>query len=121
MADYFFQVDFRIWLIALRAFEGNKLMHILVYLPFYLLFYLAFGLLTTLYRETRKRKIGDVAISLIMSIPLILMVVGTYGTFFATTYIGQKVAHATKNIYLASIASALLITIMQVTNTLTVL
>lgn len=152
MADYFFQVDFRIWLIALRAFEGNKLMHILVYLPFYLLFYLAFGLLTTLYRETRKRKIGDVAISLIMSIPLILMVIGTYGTFFttgylpheflgmtsdggilgiwlfvtsfyifATTYIGQKVAHATKNIYLASIASALLITIMQVTNTLTVL
>lgn len=152
LADYFFQVDFRLWLFALRAFEGNKLMHILLHFPFFLIFYMGFGLLIGLFRETRKKELSSIVASLLMSLPLILLVVFTYGTFFSTgylphefvgfgsdggilgiwlfvtsvnilvtSYINQKVYIATKNIYLASIASALLITIMEVTNTLTVL
>ena len=41
LADYFFKTDFRIWVLAVKAFTPDKLLIALKYLPFFLLFYVA--------------------------------------------------------------------------------
>lgn len=40
-SDYFFKTDFRIWVIAVKAFTPDKLLVALKYLPFLLLFFIA--------------------------------------------------------------------------------
>ena len=38
-ADYFFQSDFRLWVLAAKVFESDKVMIALRYLPFFLIYY----------------------------------------------------------------------------------
>ncbi len=40
LSDYLFKVDFRLWVIPLKAFTPDKFRIILMYLPFFLVFYL---------------------------------------------------------------------------------
>ncbi|MDN6735758.1 MAG: acetylxylan esterase [Staphylococcus equorum] len=40
-SNYFFKTDFRIWVVAVKAFTPNKLLIALKYLPFFLLFFIA--------------------------------------------------------------------------------
>ena len=40
VADFFFDVDFRFWLIAMRTFNANKTLYWLAYVPAFIVFYL---------------------------------------------------------------------------------
>lgn len=40
IADYFFKTDFRIWVLAVKAFGADKILIALKYLPLFLLFYI---------------------------------------------------------------------------------
>lgn len=40
-ADYFFKTDFRLWVITMKAFEADKVLIGLRYLPMFLFFYVA--------------------------------------------------------------------------------
>ena len=45
VADFFFNVDFRFWLIAMRTFNSNKFLYWLAYVPAFIIFYLVNSLM----------------------------------------------------------------------------
>ena len=152
LADYFLLVDFRFWLVTIRAFEWHKLPHLITYLPFFLVFYLAFAGYSKLMADRLLIGKSDLIQALVLSAPLLILIVAVYLVFFITGYLPQelvgmptaggilaiwlipssfnmlvanlifrKLDRATGNPVLAGTALALLVTTINVTNTLTVL
>ena len=145
-ADFFFLTDFRIWVLTLKAFEADKVILALKYLPFFLLFYVVNSVSVNCFNFNTIGKKFNVYI---LSIANILGAVGfiaiQYGTFYSTGLLkwyateGQRISgiwlypalvylfvtpilsrtvfKKTKNPYLFAIISAILITIMGVANT----
>ena len=148
MLDYFLKTDFRFWTMAVKAFEVDKLWIALLYLPFFLLFFVAnsvainsFNRFTLAGKEWLNTLVSTVANSLAVAI----LVVAQYLTFASTGYtidgfggifsiwlfpvivilavaavISRKLYRATNNPYIAGFIMATVVTIMSVSNTLTV-
>lgn len=144
--DYFFLTDYRIWVLTLKAFEPDKVVLALKYLPFFLLYYIVNSVSVNCFNYNN---IGGKWNILLVSAMNILGPVGyiavQYGTFFATDYLkwyaseGQRISgiwlypvlvylfvtpilsrfvyKRTKNPYLFAIISAIIITLMAVANT----
>jgi len=145
-ADFFFLTDFRIWVLTLKAFEADKVILALKYLPFFLLFYVVNSVSVNCFNFNTIGKKFNIYI---LSVANILGAVGfiaiQYGTFYSTGLLkwyateGQRISgiwlypalvylfvtpilsrfvfKKTKNPYLFAIISAILITIMGVANT----
>jgi hypothetical protein len=133
---------------AVKAFEVDKLWIALLYLPFFLLFFVAnsvainsFNRFTLAGKEWLNTLVSTVANSLAVAI----LVVAQYLTFASTGYtidgfggifsiwlfpvivilavaavISRKLYRATNNPYIAGFIMATVVTIMSVSNTLTV-
>jgi len=148
ITDYFFKTDFRFWVVAVKAFEPDKLWIALLYFPFFLIYFVASSIATNAFNRftIRGKEWGNTAaIALFTALAAIVLVVVQYTTFFitglpvdgfggifsiwlfpvilillVTVVISRKLYRATGNPYIAGFISAAVVTIISVTNTLTV-
>jgi hypothetical protein len=149
LADYFFKVDFRIWVIAFKAFTPDKLGITLVYLPFFLVYYIINSIAINSFNFVKlggKDWMNIVVLAIFNSLGILIWDIIQYGTFFGTgemffttggggitgiwlfpiivilplaAVISRKLYKATGNPYIAGIIMATMVTIMSCTNTLT--
>lgn len=148
VADYFFKTDFRIWVLAVKAFTPDKIAISLKYLPFFLVFYVANSVAINgfNYISIGKKEWMNIAVLAVFNvIGVAIIVVLQYIKFFTTgqvfftnvstiveiwlypiivilpvaAIISRKIYRATKNPYLAGIINAIVITVITCTNTLT--
>jgi dienelactone hydrolase len=150
IVDYFFTTDFRLWVLAIRAFEPDKLLIALPYLPFFLLYFVVnsillngFSRITLAGREWLNTAVLAVANALG---PIIIIVI-QYVTFFSTglpvgglgpfsamyviwlfpvvvilaaaAVISRKIYRSTGNPWLAGFINAAVVTLIAVSNSLT--
>ncbi|MCA1011501.1 alpha/beta hydrolase family protein [Halobacillus halophilus] len=148
IADYFFTTDYRIWVIAIKAFSPDKLLIALKYLPFYLLFYVANSIAVNSFNYVvngKREWINTALMALFNGIGPLVIVVIQYVHFFIegdvyftnlssiigiwlfpiiiiiplAAIITRKIYRVTRNPYLGGIIYAIIVTVMLVTNTLT--
>jgi pimeloyl-ACP methyl ester carboxylesterase len=147
-ADYFFDSDFRFWVLAVKAFDSSMLGIAALYLPFFLVYFLANSVAINGFNRftIRGKEWANTAIlALFNSLAPIVLVVAQYVTFFATgelipgfggiysiwlfpvivilaaaAVISRKIYRATGNPYIGGFINAAVVTVISVTNTLTV-
>lgn len=149
-ADYFFKTDFRIWVITLKAFEPDKVIIGLKYLPFFLVFYIVNSVSTNCFNyNTVGGKYNNLILSFFNELGALIFIAIQYITFvatgalkwysaeswrisgiwlypacvylFITPFITRYIYKKTNNPYLAAIFNAIIITMMAVANTTTIL
>ena len=149
--QYFFKADFRIWILAIKAFEADKVMISLRYLPFFLVFYVAHSVSMNCfnYNTIGKEKGNTLILSIANSMSSIILVAAQYICFYATSRQllglseGERIAAIwlipvafilfgaalmsrivylkTRNPYIAGLISAILVTVISCSNTFTTL
>lgn len=146
--DYFFTTDFRLWVLAVKAFEADKLWIALLYVPFFLVYFFANSVaINGFNRFTLRGKewLNTLVLALANSIAPIVLVIAQYTTFFITgetipgfggifsiwlfpvivilavsAVISRKIYRATNNPYIGGFINAAVVTLISVSNTLTV-
>lgn len=150
IADYFFKTDFRMWLLTLKAFDADKVLIGLRFLPFFLIFYVVNSISCNCYNyNTVGKKFNTAIFALFNAGGAIVYCLIQYVTYFSTglakwydsegqmisgiwtycpivflfvtPFITRSVYKKTKNPYLAAIVIAIIITMMSVANTTTML
>lgn len=145
VADYFFYADFRIWTLALKAFEAP----ILKYLPYGLLFitfYVASSVSTNCFNYNNiGGKFNGILVGVMTTLPALILPWIQYITYYSTgamkwagsamhilwlfpivlilfgsTIINRVLYKVTKNPYIAGIINAAIVTLLTITNTCTV-
>lgn len=147
IVDYFFKTDFRLWVIALKAFGPDKIGIAWLYLPLFLLYFVANSIaLNSFSRFTIKGKewINTAVLALFNALGPIVLVIAQYTNFFTTGFtiegfggiysiwlfpvvvilavaavVSRKIYRATNNPYIAGFIMASVVTMMSVSNTLT--
>lgn len=143
-ADYFFYADFRIWTLAIKAFEAP----ILKYLPYGVLFILYYVFSSVATNSFNYNQIGGkfngIICAVFAAFPAIILPIIQYTTYTstgimkwtadamhilwlfpiiiilaATTLISRAIYKSTKNPYLAGIINAIMVTLLTITNTCT--
>ena len=87
VADYFFKTDFRLWVIALKAFTPNKIAIALIYLPFFLVYYIANSIAINSFNYVRigkKEWFNTAIMALTNGLAPIVLVIIQYAVFFDT-------------------------------------
>lgn len=87
ISDYLFKVDFRIWVIAFKAFTPDKFAQIMTYLPFIGFFYVIHSIAVNSYNYVKmgKKEWINVAVLALSTVGgALFIVVVQYATFFAT-------------------------------------
>lgn len=146
--DYFFKTDFRLWVIAVKAFGADKLWIALLYVPFFLFFYTINSIAINSFNRFTffgKEWLNTALLALTNSLALIVLAIAQYSTFAVTgelipgfagimsiwlfpvifflivaAVISRKIYRATNNPYIGGFINAVVVTIIAVTNTLTV-
>ncbi len=146
--DWLFKTDFRLWVVAVKAFEADKLWMVLLYIPFFLLYFVANSVAINAFNRftIRGKEWGNTAVlALFNALAPIILVAAQYTHFFitgdvipgfggifsiwlfpvililiVTAVISRKLYRATNNPYIAGFINAAVVTIISVTNTLTV-
>lgn len=149
IADYFFNVDFRIWVLALKAFGPEKILVALFpYLPLFLVYYVANSVAVNAfdYNTVGKSERGNLAIlAAFNAVPVVVLLLMQYIHFFITgqllfasnmyivwlfpmlvilpvaAVISRKIYRLTANPYLGGFINAMLVTMISCSNTLTFL
>jgi dienelactone hydrolase len=85
-ADWLFKVDFRYWVIPVKAFTSDKLGIIAMYLPFFLAFYVLHSIAVNSfnYYQQGKEWINVALLALFTTLGALVYVILQYTTFFAT-------------------------------------
>jgi len=85
LADYFYQVDFRIWSFDLRVFSASKIWVAVKYLPFYLAFFVVNGIMTrgNTFANWSERKQTWMSVLLNMATPAVFLVVSFLPVLFS--------------------------------------
>jgi hypothetical protein len=148
MLDYFFKTDFRFWTMAVKAFEADKLWIALLYVPFFLVFFIANSVAINAFNRftlVGKEWANTLVLTIGKSLAVLVLVVAQYTNFASTGYtidgfggifsiwlflvvvilavaavVSRKLYRATSNPYIAGFIVATVVTIMSVSNTLTV-
>lgn len=149
-ADYFFKTDFRMWVLTLKAFDADKVLIGLRFLPFYLFFYIINSISCNCFNyNTVGGKFNTLIFGLFNAGGAIVYCLIQYLTYFGTglakwygsegqmisgiwtycpifflivtPFITRAIYKKTKNPYLAAIVIAIIITMMGVANTTTML
>ena len=148
LVDYFFKTDFRIWVLAVKAFTPDKVWIAVLYLPLFLVYYVANSVaINSFNRFTIRKKewVNTAILALFNALPVLVLVIAQYWTFFVTgdlipgfagifgiwlfpvivilaaaAVISRKIYRATNNPYLGGFIIASVVTVISVTNTLTV-
>jgi pimeloyl-ACP methyl ester carboxylesterase len=140
--------DFRFWVIAVKDFGADKLWIALLYVPFFLVYFVANSVAINVFNRFTfrgKEWLNTATLALVNALAPIVLVVAQYGTFFvsgytitgfsgissiwlfpvivilaATAVLSRKLYRVTGNPYIGGFISALVVTLVSVTNTLTV-
>jgi pimeloyl-ACP methyl ester carboxylesterase len=148
LLDYFLKTDFRLWTMAVKAFEADKLWIALLYVPFFLFYFVANSVAVNSFNRFSlrgKEWLNTLVLALMASSAVIVLVVAQYVNFAISGYtidgfggifsiwlfpvivilavavvISRKLYRATQNPYIAGFIMASVVTIMSVSNTLTV-
>ena len=146
--DYFFKTDFRFWTIAVKAFEVDKLWIALLYVPFFLVYFMANSVAVNAFNRftlAGKEWGNTLVLTVANSLAAVVLVIAQYTTFASTGYtidgfsgifsiwlfpvivilavaavVSRKLYRATTNPYIGGFIMATVVTIMSVSNTLTV-
>ena len=149
IVDYIFKTDFRWWVVAVKAFDSDMLPLVFLYLPFFLIYYVANSISInsfSRYALFGRDWINTAVLALANSFAPIVLVIVQYATFastgelvpgfggifsiwlipviailFVAAVISRKIYMATGNPYIGGVINALLVTVISVTNTLTVI
>jgi dienelactone hydrolase len=150
IVDYFFTTDFRLWVLAIRAFEPDKLLIALPYLPFFLLYFVVNSILINGFNRVTlagKEWLNTAVLAVANALGPIILIVIQYTTFVATglpvsglgpfsamyviwlfpvvvilaaaAIISRKIYRATGNPWLAGFINAGVVTLIAVSNSLT--
>lgn len=148
LVDYFFQTDFRIWVLTIKAFDADKIGIALRYLPFFLLFYLPNSIAINVFNYVsigKKEWVNTAILAIFNGLSVIVIAILNYSLFFAKgeqVFLGgisilgiwsisiaiilplaaigsRKIYRATNNPYLAGFINALVVVLMSCSNTLT--
>ena len=145
-ADYFFLADFRIWTLAVKAFEAP----ILKYLPYGLLFvtfYVSSSVAANCFNYNTiggKSWVNTVIVGLFTALPALILPWMQYITYYSTkamlwpesnmhilwlfpivlilffsTVVNRVLYKATKNPYISGVANAVIVTLLTISNTCT--
>lgn len=89
-AQYFFKTDFRFWVLAVKAFQSDKVLIALRYLPLFLIFYVINSISVNCFNYNSiggKKSWGNIAIvALFNSLGCIVIVAIQYVAFFSTGF-----------------------------------
>jgi dienelactone hydrolase len=102
VADWLFKVDFRFWVIPVKAFTPDKFGIILMYLPFFLVFYILHSIAVNSFNYVNQGKewVNVFVLALFTDLGALVYVVLQYGTFFSTGKSWTEVMNPTvSNIY----------------------
>jgi len=145
--DYFLKTDFRLWVLAVKAFGPDKIGIAWLYLPLFLVYFVANSLMVSSFSRFTLRGKEWITTGLLVLFnamgPLVL-VIAQYSTFFNTgnliegfggiysiwlfpviiilgvaAVISRKIYRATNNPYIGGFITAAVVTMMSVSNTLT--
>jgi hypothetical protein len=144
---YFFQTDFRLWVLAIPAFTVDKLGIALLYLPLFLIYFIANSVAINSFNRftIRGKEWGNTAVlALANSLAPIILVVAQYTVFaitgelipgfagifsiwlfpvivilFLTAILSRKIYRVTNNPYIGGFISAAVVTVISVSNSLT--
>lgn len=150
-AHYFFQVDYRMYVVAFKTFGADKVLIALRYLPFFLLFYVMNSISVNCFNyNTIGGKNGNILIfAFFNALGAIFVVASQYIYFYATGYQlyglteGQRIGpiwlfpcmvllfvtpimsriiyKRTRNPYIAGLINAMFIVMISCSNTTTIL
>jgi hypothetical protein len=104
-ADYLFKVDFRLWVIPVKAFSADKIGIILMYAPFFLIFYILHSISVNGFNYVKQGKewVNVFMLALFTDLGILVYTILQYGTFFATgkswTEMFNPFLHNNSNIY----------------------
>ena len=84
IADYLFKVDFRLWVIPLKAFTPDKFKLILLYLPFFLMFYLfnSVAINSFNYIKNGKKESNNIALLAFVNVLNVVVIVVVQYLYF---------------------------------------
>lgn len=148
IADYFFKTDFRLWVIAIKAFTPDKILLALKYLPFFLVFYVANSIAVNCFNYVtggKKEWVNTALMAIFNGLSAAVLIAIQYTHFLTkgdvyftsvspivgiwlfpiviiiplAAIITRKIYRVTKNPYLGGIIYAIIVTVMMVSNTLT--
>jgi len=148
LSDWLLHTDYRFWVIAVKDFEPDKLWVALLYLPFFLVYFVANSVAVNVFNRFTFRGrewVNTAVLALVNASAPIVLVVAQYVTFFitgetipglggiftiwlfpvivilaATAVLSRKLYRVTGNPYVGGFISAAVVTLVSVTNTLTV-
>jgi len=90
-ADYFFQTDFRFWIIAVRPFTAARLLYALVpYMLFFVIFFVANSLSLTAFNYNsigKKKWVNTLIVAAFNVFPAAILLIIQYSTFIATGFL----------------------------------
>lgn len=146
--SWLLHTDFRFWVIAVKDFGADKLWIGLLYLPFFLLYFLANSVAINVFsRFTLRGKewLNTLVLALVNALAPLVLVIVQYVTFFITgepipgfggifsiwlfpvivilasaAVLSRKIYRVTGNPYIGGFITAAAVTLVAVTNTLTV-
>jgi pimeloyl-ACP methyl ester carboxylesterase len=147
-ADYFFKTDFRIWVLAVKAFGSDKIfVSLFPYMVFFLVFYIANSVATNSFNFVKigsKEWINTAILAIINVLPVATIVLLQYVAKFSTgflfmddakmqiiwtfplivllpvvTVLSRKIYRITNNPYLPGIINGIILTLITCSNTLT--
>jgi dienelactone hydrolase len=147
--SWMLNTDFRFWTMAVKDFGADKLWIALLYVPFFLVYFVANSVAVNVFnRFTLRGKewLNTAVLALVNALAPIVLVVAQYVTFFvsgytipnfggifsiwlfpvivilaATAVLSRKLYRITGNPYIGGFISAVVVTLISVTNTLTVI
>ena len=145
VVDYFFQSDFRLWVLAVKWFEPEMIGYALIVLPLYLIYFVANSIAIAFNRFAigGKEWINTAVLALFNALAPIVLVVVQYTTFAATgelvpgfggifsiwlmpvivilaatAVIARKIYRATGNPWIAGVLNATVVAIVAASNSL---
>jgi hypothetical protein len=148
VADYFFKVDFRFWVLTIRTFTPDKIGIALLYAPLFLMYYIPMSIATNSFNYIKlgNKEWHNIAIVAgFTGLAPAVMVIFQYVTFMSTgdvffkgvsnilgiwlipvmiiipvgAVVSRKLYKLTENPYLGGIIWGLLVPLMMASNTLT--
>lgn len=93
LADYFFKTDFRLWVLALKAFTPDKFPIILMYLPFFLVYYICNSIsinCCNYFKMGRHAWVNTAVMAVFNGLACLIMVLVMYICFFVTGHLPSE-------------------------------
>jgi MFS family permease len=147
LVDFFFKSDFRLWVLTVRTFTLDKVGIALLYLPFFLVYFIASAIAANSFNRFSvlgREWINTAILVSFAALAPVALVIAQYSTFFSTGYtlgwfpgiasiwlfpiivylaisviVSRKIYQVTANPYIGGMINAAVLTMISVSNTLT--